>query len=564
MIENITEKKELTKIRIYSFIFAALLGFLHAWFARFSMTSDGMTYLDMADYFSKFDFKNAILASWCPLYPLILSIVFSVFRPSTYFEFPFMHFVDFFIYLFTFLSFDYFLQQFINYQKKLSQSFSGKNYLFVSDKATLLLGYSLFVFTSLHLVSLWSPDMLFSAAVYLATGVLLKLYTGKTQTGNFLFLGLILGLGYLAKTPMFILSFIYFLGALFSESNISKSFKKVFLAILVFVLISAPYIFSISASKGYLTIGDSGKLNYAWYINDTPFFVHWQGGPGGNGKPIHPTRKIFENPPAYEFNGPVGGTYPAFYDPTYWYQGIKPRFDFFRQFCGVCAGLQIYGELFFKLLGVLFFAICLLIYMSGRKNAFIKDVFQEWILFLPSLFAFFMFSLVHLELRYIAPYIVLFWIGLFSTVRFPLSKNSEKLLNGTVFLASIMLLIISANMTSKEITGLQKVGSIHTDWKVAKGLEKLGIKKGDKVVTIGYSVPYSAYWARLARVKIVAEVTRQDAEKFWSQKEEVKKQLMKAFAKTGAKVVVTSEFPKYYPQGKWIKVEDTTCFAYFL
>ena len=89
---------------------ACIFGFLHAWAARFSMTPDGITYLDMADYFLKLDFRNAFLASWCPLYPALLSVAFYLFRPNAYWEFPLMHFVDYIIFLLTFASFDYFLQ----------------------------------------------------------------------------------------------------------------------------------------------------------------------------------------------------------------------------------------------------------------------------------------------------------------------------------------------------------------------------------------------------------------------------------------------------------------------
>ena len=128
---------------------------------------------------------------------------------------------------------------------------------------------------------------------------------------------------------------------------------------------------------------------------------------------------------------------------------------------------------------------------------------------------------------------------------------------------SVLILMISiGTLSAKEISGWQKVGSVHTDWEIAKGLEKLGIKRGDKVATIGYSVPYSAYWARVAKVKIVAEIVRQDADKFWNKNEDVKRQIIKSFAKTGAKVIVTNQFPKYYPKGKWIQIGNSESYAY--
>ena len=43
---------------------------------------------------------------------------------------------------------------------------------------------------------------------------------------------------------------------------------------------------------------------------------------------MHPTRKVFDRPAIYEFGSdPVGGTYPIWYDPSYWHEGETPHFD---------------------------------------------------------------------------------------------------------------------------------------------------------------------------------------------------------------------------------------------
>ena len=141
---------------------------------------------------------------------------------------------------------------------------------------------------------------------------------------------------------------------------------------------------------------------------------------------------------------------------------------------------------------------------------------------------------------------------------------SKKFMEFTVMLSVAMLMIAIGTTSSKEISGWQKIGSVHTDWEIAKGLEKLGIKQGDKIATVGYSVPYSAYWARVGKFKIVAEIIRQDADKFWSKSEDVKRQVIKSFAKTGAKVIVTNHLPKDLLKGKWIQIGSSECYAYFL
>ena len=41
---------------------------------------------------------------------------------------------------------------------------------------------------------------------------------------------------------------------------------------------------------------------------------------------MHPTRQIMTHPPVFEFDGPVPGTYPPWTDPSYWNEGVHPRF----------------------------------------------------------------------------------------------------------------------------------------------------------------------------------------------------------------------------------------------
>ena len=41
----------------------------------------------------------------------------------------------------------------------------------------------------------------------------------------------------------------------------------------------------------------------------------------------HPTRKIYDDPTMYEFGTPFKVTYPPWYDPSYWYEGVKLTLD---------------------------------------------------------------------------------------------------------------------------------------------------------------------------------------------------------------------------------------------
>ena len=202
--------------------------------------------------------------------------------------------------------------------------------------------------------------------------------------------------------------------------------------------------------------------------------------------------------------------------------------------------------------------------MSSRKWFYIKDVLEQYILIFPSLCAFVMFSLVHLEPRYIAAFVVLFWLGLFLAVKLEKNTYNIKLIECVVNSLLVMLMITIGVSTARDVSAWQQNGSKHVEWEIAQGLKELGIKEKDKVATIGYEIPYSPYWARVAKVKIVSEIVSKDADRFWSASDLIKSQVITAFRKTGASVIVTNKLPECCSKSGWQKIKKTNTYAYFL
>ena len=324
----------LHRLRIFFILIAILLGFLYAWSSRHSMSSDGMSYIDMADSLVQGDPNGIINALWSPLYPILLSFGLSVFNPTSYWEFSVVHLVNFLIFLFSLFTFDFFIKEALNYRRTQTDKNSKSGNIKIPDWAILSLGYTLFIQSSINLIKLWTPtpDMLFSAFVYLSSGIILRIAYSNKSLFNYILLGLTLGLGCLTKAAMFPLAFIFLVVAILGSSNFKQTLPKICLSLILLIGISAPYINSLSKSQGHFTLGESGKINYAWYINEVPLFTHWQGvkgttGTKGKENPVHPTRQVFDSPPIYEFGSPVSGTYPPWLDPIYWYKGVRAHFD---------------------------------------------------------------------------------------------------------------------------------------------------------------------------------------------------------------------------------------------
>jgi hypothetical protein len=95
---------------------------------------------------------------------------------------------------------------------------------------------------------------------------------------------------------------------------------------------------------------------------------------------------------------------------------------------------------------------------------------------------------------------------------------------------------------------------------VAAMLHELGITPGDRVAVIGYA--YDSFWARLARVKIVAEMLEADAVELWRGDETVQQSVLQAFESAGVKAVIAEHVPDNSQLKDWQRVGETNYYVY--
>jgi hypothetical protein len=554
-------------------IVAIAAGAYQAFVSRNAMSNDGISYLDMGDAIAHGHWSAAINGYWSPLYPILIAIALAIFRPGPWNEFATVHAVNFVVYVGALASFEFFLLNLLR----------GTRTPALPPCLFKIIGYSLFTWSSLALIgnSGASPDMAVSLFVFLAAGLLLKIADGRKETWLFLLLGIVLGLGYWAKAPIFPLAFVFFGLALFAPGGFLRLAPRVLLAFLTFVVVSSPYMFSLSRAKGRLTFGESGKLNYAWYV-DGATYRHWQGGdlgstsavaprwsaPGvSSGLPVHPTRKILDAPPVYEFSGPVQGTYPVWYDPSYWDEGIKAPFDPRQQLRKIAVNVkfmyslllnlhivQLYREQqLFKLFSPVVLFVWLAWFTLNRKLALIQSR-PALLLFCFAAAALAMYSLVYCEPRHLAPFVVLLFLSLFALLR-PAPGEHRTLTWATllVVLAAFALTVGSSLTTTQP----PKVD----DWAIATALRNLGVIPGTQVASVEYSNHANVKWARLAHARIVAEVyTDAFAPRgyFWKLNAGSQAQALDSFRQAGAQFAVASDLPggMDLPAG-WTRVAST-------
>ena len=304
-----------TLLRLACWSAVSVLGLLQAWAHRNSMNPDGISYLEIARAGIS-GWHGFVNAYWSPLYPFLLSFVLRWFKPSPFWEFPAAHFLNFVIYLAGYACLEFLISEFV-LARQFSNASAQRKY-FLSDKELYLSGTVFYLWASRQWLGtkLISPDFLVAAIFCFATAVLLRIRRGDNSRLTFALLGLILGLGYLAKAPMFLLGFVFIFAAYRLLQCKEHGIARTAMSLLLFLTIAAPLVTALSRSKHHFTFSDTGTISYAEYVNHIPLFVRWHGEEQDNGTPAHPTRRIWRIllcsnlPPPFPAAIPLGTILP--------------------------------------------------------------------------------------------------------------------------------------------------------------------------------------------------------------------------------------------------------------
>jgi hypothetical protein len=536
---------------------ALVAGFLQTWAARFSMTPDGTCYLDIASAYLRGDWHNAINSYWSPLFSWLLALALAIFHPAPYWESTLLHLVNFAGLLAALACFEFFFRSFVCHVEEFRSSEQQKPAL--PGFAWWALGYGLFLSTTLFLLPATdtSPDIWVSAFTYIIAGLILRIHVRGGGWRLFALLGFFLAVAYLTKTFYFPITFVFLPAAWMAVGDLRRTAKQAVLALAVFLAVAGPWILTLSRSRDRFTFGDAGRIAIAITVNQIPQAFFWQG-ENGTGVPKHPVRQVLTHPRVFEFATPIGGTYPPAFDGPYWMEGVQLHLGF----RGPLAVLrQSVGTLFQIWQLQLEYAVLLLaLFLSVASRAVWWDFFRQQAYFwLPPLVACCSYALVFIEFRYVAPFVLLLWLAAISSL---LPMNSEA--SGRLVLALVLAVFCVTGLKAAKfaVTDFLAIRSNHqnVDWEVAQGLRNLGLRPGDSVA--GLSRAAESQWARLAGLKIVAEIPLGDENTFWMAGPEEKQKIFQTLASTGARVVVTKNpSPSALKEG-WILLGNKSFYAY--
>jgi len=540
---------------------ALLIGLLQTWAHRQDCAPDSISYIELGWAGARSGLAHLVSGYWSPLYPFLLSLEFRVFSPAPQFEFAAVHLLNFLLFIGTIACFELFLKEWILAHRGASPLTTESAE--PAEHAVRLWGGVLFIWATEFWLgpSLITPDLCVALLTFLATALLLRIRRGLASWPAFLVLGALLGLSYLAKTAMFFVAPVFLLSAfvLGRRSGISlrAAALRTLLAAVVFACLALPFIHALSVQKGRLTIGDAGRINYTEYADRATLWVHWQGEPAGTGLPVHPTRKVFSDPDVFEFGTPVPGTYPPWYDPSFWYEGIRPSFNLKNQFWAMFRTANAYLR-FFSKSGALWLFVAAVWNLWKRTFCWGRLAPSTKFVLLPSAATLAIYELVHVEYRFVAPFALVLFLGVLAKVRFKEGAGAWNVRRVPLTIALAPALAIAWSV-ARDVTVLIR-NAPDEQWEMAQQLHDAGIPPGTQIAMIGTGS--GAAWAHLAGVQIIAEIPDKELPRFVAADGERKRQIFELLSSLGAGAVVTWNPAVASSSERWRGIPGTHYFVW--
>lgn len=545
------------------------IAIVRAWLTRYFVNGDAISYLDIARMVAEGNAGAAVHAYWSPGYPVLLSFFLYIFHPGIYWECTLAHFVNVLIFAAALAGFQLFWRE----ARLQHETYAGRGGAEIPERAFWTLGYSIFAIATLNVitVSFIGPDLLVAAFCCFAGWSALRIRR-TPGVGHALLLGFVLALGYYAKAPFFPMGTVFILCASLVWPMQRRRILSGVLSLIIFLLLCTPYIAALSRAKGRLTFGESARVSHACYLDGVQKFQHWQGGPPDAGTPIHPTRRLNDFPQTYEFAVKDMGTYPPWFDPTYWYEGVTPRLHWKLQAKVLVANLIVEFQIVMESAAVLAVGVIMLARFACGHISF----WQLWFVWMPGAIALLMFALVHVEPRFLGGWLVLLFGGAICACSLPPDGSAHRAVRWIGLAVLIASGAALASEASLEVLGKgYAVNSSRSCARIAAFLLNSGLHPGDRVAVIGDGVD-SSYWAHLARLQIVAEIPANlwapqshPALDFWESGPEQQQKALRLLEQTGASAVIAGSQDSMPGSGPssvsppWEKIDGTWAAVYF-
>jgi hypothetical protein len=516
---------------------AALVTFGYALYDPYQIDGDAVAYMDIGDLIRAHNWHAVINGYWNPLYPSLLAIGHTLFHATRYTELRAYYMVSFGIFLLEMLAIVSFTDALVKLRELRETAASTTTKLsFLLDRYTLrYLGIAILVISTQRELSLGKirPDALLQAFLLFAVAALLR-HLATSQLRYAALMGAALGLAYLTKSFAFVFTLLCILVLVafrlfWQRQRPARIAAAAVLVAICFSIVAGPYIAALSKQKGRFDFGDSGNLNYVWFVGGTEKMHLQQDEPQLFGAADvhlkHPEKQLLKTPPIFSYKQLPYGTYPDWFDTSFFNERIKAHMNPHLQ-------IIVIGQCIVRILRYMsnhpeawLLLILLLIAGARLRLGVLPPSNTFWLApFLLGIATLCIYGIVNVEDRYLSASFSLILLPLFAAARIsPATEDNAThiTVTRTAAAAAVALLALLAVGESARTVGQLRRDLVFAQspagwydrdtFRAAKALNALGVGPGDTIACIGTrACLYDHYWARLAGVRILTEIYEPD------------------------------------------------------
>jgi len=475
--------------------------------------ADVVPYFDLSDAIKGGLWHSVVNAYWFPLYPAFLTAARCLFGFRPQYDLMAARLMDAVVQLFFVLA----SVALASCARRLILVRGVKPELLLPPRILYLwVAVFAFFFVSQDMFNT-KPDALLCSLMILTVAATL-LAVARNSLLLYAAVGLCGGLAYWAKAFAFPFFFMWILLICVASIRSLRVLKGLALAVFVFGLIAGPYIWQISALKGRFTFGESGRLDMAWYVNGADRFnpvadpTVWKVG-SARAELKHPGELLAKYPEVAYYGGDkVYGSTPQWDDPSYWADGLAPRFVFDEFLLNVKVNLSIFGTLLLMRLQALVLAAALFCWgLRLRRTSFAHPM--AIMVFVQALGAIGLYALVVLEGRFVSFALVMVGAAYAACAVGRISGANYRSLHAAVLLLAAILLVAGLQDTLRgrkvaKAHGAQPLKGIYNAPLFDAGNALHGLyPNGGEVACLGDEVCFGdTFWARYGGMRMTATI----------------------------------------------------------
>lgn len=528
---------------LYPWLILALAFAALDWYvAPQSLGVDGIGYIDTALAYARGDWHTAINTYWSPLYCWVLALFLRIVPTSISSELPLVHAVNALCFLFAFWTFHRF------WSALKSGSVDDMEHASIAVLTPRLydaFGYSLFLYLFVPLIRAVTADVLASGFIFLLAYEVLH-WRRRRECGlrRACLFGVLIAFAFFAKAVL-----LYFglmaIGCVLFDRSLHRRLKTGALAGSMLVLLLLPWAASLRWATGEWSLGSSGKLNYAWFVDGAPTGVFQD--PNGPPSAFFPGQRIRSDMKAFVVPVLDRVTYVPWYDPGR-LDHRKPTFVLRAQLQAIAKNLKWLRVWFFVEFAAILFILFAFAFINGRR--WFRELAQYYSVLVPCLAVLGMYTLIFVRsYRYIAAIaLLLFGIALVSAVP---RIDARRYVVSIMMSGLCLFWVTNVPGTLKAI--LQTPSDSQNSLAAAQQLQQV-LPANSAIAVIGEGG--YAYWAHLARLRVVGEIWHDDLAAFWNMPCTDRRQVLATMHGAGAMAAVGVE-PGNHAQEGWHPLGNT-------